>query len=69
MQDACPASKNAFRAHFNIKFLMCYFHVKKNVREHKNLLRDKNKYKDIMKDLTSNYFYFFLFDIKQLIIN
>ena len=48
---------------------MCYFHVKKNVREHKNLLRDKNKYKDIMKDLTSNYFYFFLFDIKQLIIN
>ena len=44
MQDACPASRNAILDFFpNVKFLMCYFHVKKNVRDHKNLLRDKIK--------------------------
>ena len=42
MQDACPASRNAILDSFpNVKFLMCYFHVKKNVRDHKNLLKDK----------------------------
>ena len=55
MQDACPASRNAILDFFpNVKFLMCYFHVKKNVRDHKNLLKDKDAYKEIMKDLTSN---------------
>ena len=54
MQDACPASKNAVLEFFpNSKFLMCYFHVKKNVREHKNLLVDKERYKDMVKDLTT----------------
>ena len=33
MQDACPASRNAVLKFFpNVKILMCYFHVKKNVR-------------------------------------
>ena len=69
MQDTCPASKKAIQAHFNVKILMCYFHVKKNVLEHKNLLRDKNKYKDIMKDLTSNYYIFILYEsLSSLII-
>ena len=36
MQDACPASKHALLNFFpQVKFLMCYFHVKKNVRDHK----------------------------------
>jgi hypothetical protein len=33
MQDACPASKKAILEFFkDIIILMCYFHVKKNVR-------------------------------------
>ena len=33
MQDACPASRLAVLKYFpNVKILMCYFHVKKNVR-------------------------------------
>ena len=33
MQDACPASKEAILKFFpDVIILMCYFHVKKNVR-------------------------------------
>ena len=36
MQDACSASKNAVKKLWpGVKLLMCYFHVKKNVRENK----------------------------------
>ena len=58
MQDACPASKNALIKFFpNVKFLMCYFHVKKNVREKKHLLKNKDLYRDLQNDLTGNYFF------------
>jgi len=52
MQDACPASKEAILLFFpNVIILMCYFHVKKNVRDHKKLMPHEN-FDDLMRFLT-----------------
>ena len=54
MQDACPASKHALLNFFpQVKFLMFYFLVKKNVRDRKKLLKNKDLYKEITNVLTS----------------
>jgi len=51
MQDACDASYNAVKSMFpRIHVLMCYFHVKMNVRKHKNLI-DSDKYDELQSDL------------------
>jgi len=52
MQDACPASRKAVLNFFpNVKILMCYFHVKKNVRENIKSTLDKAIYNKIETDL------------------
>jgi hypothetical protein len=52
MQDACPASKEAILLFFpNVIIFMCYFHVKKNVRDHKKLMPHEN-FDDLMRFLT-----------------
>ena len=55
MQDACDASANTARRLFpEVKILMCYFHVKKNVKENvasDNLL-PKEKRDELRDDLT-----------------
>ena len=53
MQDACPASREAVFGFFpNVIILMCYFHVKKNVRGHKKLM-PHDKFDELMRDLTT----------------
>ena len=50
MQDACDASLTSIRKLFpNVKCLMCFFHVKKNVKD--NLL-PKEKRDELKLDLT-----------------
>ena len=42
MMDACDASWNAVKYHFpSATILMCWFHVKFNVKKHHNLLPNK----------------------------
>ena len=52
MQEACPASRKAVLKVFkNAKILMCYFHVKKNVKENCKHLLTKEEYSQLHKDL------------------
>ena len=42
MQDACPASRSAILEFFpNIVLFMCYFHVKKNIKDNCKKSLDK----------------------------
>jgi hypothetical protein len=52
MQDAQAASRSAVLKLFpNVNILMCYFHVKKNVKENCRHLMEKNEYDKLQEDL------------------
>lgn len=56
MQDACDASLNAIKNYFpNIISLMCFFHVKKNIKDNlvKNNLLPKEKRDELKLDMTN----------------
>ena len=54
MQDSCDASLNSIRKFFpEVQYLMCYFHVKKNVKDKcDNLISKKKKDELVKNDLT-----------------
>ena len=51
MSDASKAMFNSIKIHFPAaQCLMCYFHVRMNIRKHKHLIQ-KEKYKQVMKEI------------------
>jgi hypothetical protein len=52
MQDACAASRLAVLKFFpDINILMCYFHLKKNIKDNCKKLLDKDQYKELQVDI------------------
>ena len=52
MQDADRACLNSAKKNFPLaKNLMCFFHVMYNVRKHKHLINDSDKYNDVKNDI------------------
>jgi len=52
MQDACQASyKAALNVFYNVKVLMCYYHVKAQILKHRDFIA-KDRYDELMKGMT-----------------
>jgi len=52
LQDAQRSSYNAVKEVFpDVKVLMCWYHVKTNLRKHRNLIDDE-KYEELLADFT-----------------
>ncbi len=68
MMDACGASFNAANSKLgpNIKILMCFFHVLKNVKEHLKGVDEKIK-TEIVKDINYMHLCRNIFEFEVLI--
>ena len=53
VSDACRALVNAMKNYLpNCKYLMCWFHLKMNVRKHKNLIPNE-RYQNVLNDINA----------------